>query len=81
VPEAIRFAPAPAAGPVEETPPWEDDPADQPIGSGEDVVVSEEPTSGLVDQPDDSPAGGDPEREGGVEDAPPARQEEVEEAA
>ncbi len=30
---ARRFAPALASGPVEETPPWEDDPAEQMAGS------------------------------------------------
>jgi ParB family chromosome partitioning protein len=65
VPEPMRFAPATAAEAVEETPPWEDEPGEQPAP---DVGSEAAP-----DEPQES--GGD------SEETPLVEQEEVEEAA
>jgi ParB family chromosome partitioning protein len=86
VPEAMRFAPAPTSKPDEQTPPWENDPTEQPsaesnpdetheaAGNGEAPDAGEEPCA-------ISPGEVDQKRGGGTDVAPPPEQEEVEEAA
>ncbi|HEX8215543.1 MAG TPA: ParB/RepB/Spo0J family partition protein [Allosphingosinicella sp.] len=87
VPEVMRFAPAAATGRGEETLPWEDEPG-QPVPQAANAEPFEEPvqdealTSPPVQEPGSGPAAEiEQERGGGTEDAPPAEQEEVEEAA
>jgi hypothetical protein len=82
----MRFAPAPAAL-AEETPPWEDDPAEQPEMFEPDSETSgqpeqgEAPGAGAPVEPDGFSPAVEPERGGAGEDAPPAEQEEMKEAA
>jgi ParB family chromosome partitioning protein len=85
VPEAMRFAPAPAAASAEETPPWGDEPGDQTRGA---AALPTDGLDGKDVQPErsaeDSGGGGDDgvqESGGSEEDVPPAALEEVEEAA
>ncbi len=86
VPDAMRFKPAPAAGPAEETPPWEDDPAEEAIAASRvglqdaagDEEAEAEPVEGLMIR---SPSEVDQGRGDGAEDGPPSEQEEVHEAA
>jgi ParB family chromosome partitioning protein len=87
VPEAMLFAPAPAADPAEETPPWEDEPTDQAIagsdagGSGETARAAEAEANALEEPCCGSLAEVEQERGGGTEAALPDEQEKVEEAA
>ncbi len=87
VPEAMRFAPAPAADPAEEIPPWEDDPREKDINAAvadetDDLVDHEEAGTGALEEPCTSLASeAEHESGGGTKDEPPAEQEEVEEAA
>jgi ParB family chromosome partitioning protein len=87
VPDAMRFAPAPVAEPAEETPPWEDQPTApetaEPDAGGTDQAGSrEEAALGSEEEPGARPASeAEQERGGGTQDAPPAEQQEVEEAA
>jgi ParB family chromosome partitioning protein len=87
VPEAMRFAPAPAADPAEETPPWEDDPVEQAVGclragGSEEAADEREGTPGAVEEPFASSLDVlEPERGEAAEDAPPVELQEVGEAA
>ncbi len=73
VPQAMLFAPAPAADPAEETPPWEDEPTEQ--------TIAESDAGGSDETAEAGEAEGEQERGGGAEDALSDEQEEVEEAA
>lgn len=87
VPDAMRFVSAPAADVAAETPPWEEDPAgeavavagadrtDEPPGQEEASPVAEEGAGA------GSPSKVEQERGGDTRNAPPAEQEEIEEAA
>lgn len=84
VPDAMRFAAAPAADPVEQTPPWEDGAAEEavsgPDAAGPDEGPGNEP--GAVEEPCSvSFAEAERQRGGGTEDALPPEQEEIEQAA
>jgi ParB family chromosome partitioning protein len=87
VPEAMRFASGPMAEPAEETPPWEDEPvqlkAAEPDDGGTDGAGDHQETSlGQVEDPVTSLAReAQQERAGRPQDAHPAEQEKVEEAA
>jgi ParB family chromosome partitioning protein len=84
VPDAMRFASAPATDAVEDTPPWEEVPSEQP-GTPEEELSSAEETAAAdaegVDSAEDT-GGAAPQESGGLEeDAPPAVREEMKEAA
>jgi ParB family chromosome partitioning protein len=87
LPEAMRFAPPPAAEPAEETPPWEHDPAEQTLAEPEagrtlQAAANGEAAAGAVEEPcASSPEVAEQERGDVTEDAPPPEQEEVEQAA
>jgi ParB family chromosome partitioning protein len=87
VPAAMRFAAPPAGEPAEESPPWDEEPAEQALaaidagdleqaGGGDETApeAGEEHCAGACGELEQ-------ERGGGTQDAPPAEQEEVEEAA
>jgi len=85
VPDAMRFAPAPAADPDTQTPPWEEG-LEHPTGS--DEAGTDEAAADAAAAPDTVEGAGtssepdlEQEREGGAEGAPPAEQAEVEQAA
>jgi ParB family chromosome partitioning protein len=89
VPDAMRFAPAPlaeaSAAAGEETPPWEDEPAEQPglcavVAAEPDEPQAEALASRSPEEPDGSSAERHLERGGGDQDTPPAEQE-LQEAA
>jgi ParB family chromosome partitioning protein len=85
VPKAMQFAPAPAAEPDTDTPPWEDGP-ELPAGTAEAGVEDAEADPEAA--PDSVGGHGtsseqdlERERGGGAEGEPPAEQAEVEQAA
>jgi ParB family chromosome partitioning protein len=87
VPDAMRFAPAPTADPVEETPPWEDDATEEAV-SGSNVAGPDEETGNVEREPEtveepcvDPLPEAEQQRGGAADDASSAEQEMIEEAA
>jgi ParB family chromosome partitioning protein len=86
VPDAMRFAPAAAPSAVD-TPPWEDDPAEEPVGAEPEPRATNQPepgdapASGAPAESDSSPTAGGAQSGASAEDAPAAEQEEMKEAA
>jgi ParB family chromosome partitioning protein len=88
VPDAMRFAPSLGAEHVGETPPWDDEPAMETItlydlGSPDAGLREAGTAPDGVERPSPSSVQSDGQRRagGGTGDAPPAVQEEIEEAA
>jgi ParB family transcriptional regulator, chromosome partitioning protein len=86
VPDAMRFAPAPAADHTEETPPWEDDPNEQVIAAaGADHVHgaehSEEESPAAIEEHSTSSTSGAEHQVGRDTDDAPPTEPGIEEAA
>jgi ParB family chromosome partitioning protein len=86
VPDAMRFASLAVDEASADTPPWEDDPTQPSIAAdanrADRAAADQDGGPCPVDRPcDGSPSELEQERGDGTQDAPPAEQEEVEEAA